>query len=76
LNPQAKPLPAGGQAYLAKKILTCTPDDFTLWVDRVPSGEGYRGIEVNAQADTVTGLTLRVRQSVCTNKGEGMAWEA
>lgn len=128
LNPQAKPLPAGGKTYLAKKILTgatsCSvvdvgmdeptmrlrqtayscqfpgvsrldkdlrtgltrcvagevddpsdPHDFTLWVDRVSSGEGYRGVEVNAQANTVTGLTLQVRQSVCTNKGEGMACE-
>ena len=51
------------------------PDDFTLWVERVSSGEGYRSVEVNAQANAVNGLTLQVRQSVCTNKGNGLACE-
>ena len=51
------------------------PDEFTLWVDRVSSGEGYRATEVNALANPVTGLTLQVRQSVCTNKGNGQACE-
>lgn len=51
------------------------PDELTLWVDRVSSGEGYRGVEVNAQANAVNGLTLQVRQSVCTNKGNGLACE-
>lgn len=51
------------------------PDEFTLWVDRVSSGEGWRGVEVNAQAKAVDGLTLQVRQSVCTNKGNGLACE-
>lgn len=51
------------------------PDDLTIWVDRVSSGEGYRGTEVNAQANAVDGLTLLVRQSVCTNHGGGQACE-
>lgn len=51
------------------------PDELTIWVDRVSSGEGYRGVEVNAQANGVNGLTLQVRQSVCTNKGNGLACE-
>lgn len=51
------------------------PDEFTLWVDRVSSGEGYRGTEVNAQANAVDGLTLQVRLTVCTNKGDGQACE-
>lgn len=51
------------------------PDDLTIWVDRVSSGEGYRGTDVNAQANAVNGLTLWVRQTVCTNKGDGQACE-
>lgn len=51
------------------------PDDLTLWVERVSSGEGYRGTEVNAQANAVNGLTLGVRQTVCTNQGGGQACE-
>jgi hypothetical protein len=51
------------------------PDELTIWVDRVSSGEGYRGTEVNAQANPVNGLTLLVRQSVCTNRGDGQACE-
>ena len=51
------------------------PDDFTLWVDRVSSGEGFRGTEINAQVNAVDGLTLWVRQSVCTNKGNSLACE-
>jgi hypothetical protein len=51
------------------------PDELTIWASRVSSGEGYRGIEVNAQANAVNGLTLLVRQSVCTNKGSGQACE-
>ena len=50
-------------------------NDFTLWVERFSSGEGYRGVEVNAQANAANGLTLQVRQSVCTNKGEGPTCE-
>lgn len=51
------------------------PDEFTIWVDRVSSGEGYRGTEVSAHANAVDGLTLWVRQTVCTNKGKGLACE-
>lgn len=51
------------------------PDELTIWVDRVSSGEGYRGTEVTAQVNAVDGLTLLVRQSVCTNKGNGLACE-
>lgn len=51
------------------------PADFTLWVERVSSGEGYRGTEVNAQVHPLNGLTLWVRQSVCTNTGDKPACE-
>ena len=51
------------------------PDELTIWVDRVSSGEGYGGTEVTAQVNAVDGLTLLVRQSVCTNKGNGLACE-
>ncbi len=51
------------------------PDDVTLWVDRVSSGEGYRGTEVNAQVNALKGLTLWVRQTVCTNKGNAQSCE-
>ena len=51
------------------------PDELTIWVDRVSSGEGYRGTAVNAQANAVDGLTLLVRESVCTNKGDGQDCE-
>ncbi len=50
-------------------------DEFTIWVERVSSGEGYRGTEVSAQVNAATGLMLWVRQSVCTNKGDGQACE-
>jgi hypothetical protein len=49
------------------------PEELTLWVIHVSSGESYRATEVNAQADAVSGLTLRVRLSVCTNTGGGLA---
>lgn len=51
------------------------PNEFTLWVDRVSSGEGYRATEVNALVNPVDGLTLSVRQSVCSNKGSSLACE-
>lgn len=51
------------------------PHEFTIWVDRVSSGEGYRGTEVSALFNPVDGLTLWVRQTVCTNKGNGQACE-
>ncbi len=51
------------------------PDDFTIWVERVSSGEGYRATEVNALVNPVGGMTLWVRQSVCLNKGEGQVCE-
>lgn len=51
------------------------PYGFTIWVDRVSSGEGYRGTEVTATVNPVDGLTLWVRQSVCTNKGNSQACE-
>jgi hypothetical protein len=50
-------------------------EEFIIWVDRASSGEGYRGTEVNAQANVVNGLTLLVRQSVCTNKADGLDCE-
>jgi hypothetical protein len=51
------------------------PYDFTIWVERVSSGEGYRATEVTAVANLVDGMTLWVRQSVCTNQGGGQACE-
>ena len=51
------------------------PNEFTIWVDRVSSGEGYRATEVTALVNAADGLTLSVRQSVCTNKGNGQACE-
>lgn len=51
------------------------PEDFTIWADRASSGEGYRGTEVSAQVNAANGLTLWVRQSVCTNKGNGQSCE-
>lgn len=51
------------------------PDEFTIWADRVSSGEGYRATEVTALVNAADGLTLWVRQSVCTNKGSGQACE-
>ena len=50
-------------------------DEFTIWVDRVSSGESYRATEVNVQANAVNGLTLLVRQSLCINKGDGPSCE-
>lgn len=46
---------------------------FTIGVDRVSSGEGYSATEVHAQVNAADGMTLQVRQTVCTNKGGGHA---
>ena len=51
------------------------PYDFTIWVERVSSGEGYRATEVTAVVNPVDGMTLLVGQSVCTNQGGGQACE-
>ncbi len=51
------------------------PEDFTLWVSRVSSGEGYRGTEVNVQVNPLNVLTLWVRQTLCTNTGDEPACE-
>lgn len=49
--------------------------DFAILVDAVSSGEGFSGTEVNALMNPVDGLTLSVRQTVCTNKGSSKGCE-
>jgi hypothetical protein len=49
------------------------PGEITIWVERLSSGEGYRATEVTAVVNPVDGMTLWVRQSVCTNQGGGQA---
>lgn len=49
--------------------------DFAILVDAVSSGMGFSGTEVNALMNPVDGLTLSVRQTVCTNKGSSKGCE-
>lgn len=51
------------------------PKDFTIWVDRVSSGEGYSATEVTAQVNAADGMKLQVRVSACTNKGDHLTCE-
>jgi hypothetical protein len=49
--------------------------DFAILVDPVSSGEGVSATEVKALMNPVDGLTLSMRQTVCTNKGNSKACE-
>lgn len=39
-----------------------------IYVERVESGEGMRGVSVELEADAAAGATLSVRKSVCVRK--------